>query len=161
MTRRPKVHLAFLCSALLLGCGGDGERGEQAPPAPAAAPAPAPAAISLEDLAGTWTMRTTPEDSDSTLVTFQLTATADTSGWLMQFPGQSSPVPMRILSVAGDSIVTHAGPYDSALRPGTMVTIHGSMRLQNGQLNGTTTATYATASGDSVVRLRTYGTRSQ
>ena len=114
--------------------------------------------ISLADVAGTWTMRTMPQDGDSVLVTFDMVAGADTAGWAFHFP-QREPVPVRVLAVEGDSIVTEAGPYASVLREGIQVTTHSVMRLQDGKLVGHVVARYTPAGADSVVMLRTEGTR--
>lgn len=119
---------------------------------------PAPAPLALADLAGTWDMKTMAEGSDSVLVTFELMATADTAGWMQHFAGRD-PIPMRVLAVNGDSVVTETGPFESVLRPGVQVTTHSVMRLQDGRLVGTTIARYKTSGPDSVVRIRTEGTR--
>jgi hypothetical protein len=119
---------------------------------------PAPAPIALADLAGTWEMKTMAEGSDSVLVTSELMATADTTGWMQHFAGRD-PIPMRVITVDGDSVVTETGPFESVLRRGVQVTTHSVMRLQDGRLVGTTIARYATSGPDSVVRLRTEGTR--
>ena len=119
---------------------------------------PAPAPLALADLAGTWDMKSMAEGSDSVLVTFELMATADTTGWMQHFAGRD-PIPMRVLAVAGDSVITETGPFESVLRPGVQVTTHSVMRLQDGRLVGTTIARYKTSGPDSVVRIRTAGTR--
>lgn len=119
---------------------------------------PAPAPLALADLAGTWDMKSMAEGSDSVLVTFELMATADTTGWMQHFAGRD-PIPMRVLAVAGDSVITETGPFESVLRPGVQVTTHSVMRLQDGRLVGTTIARYKTSGPDSVVRIRTEGTR--
>jgi hypothetical protein len=116
------------------------------------------APISLAGVAGTWTVNVTPATSDSVLLTFNLIATADPSGWKFDFPGRE-PVAVRVLETAGDSIVTEAGPYESMFRKGIMVSTHSVMRLQDGNLVGTTIAHYATTTPDSVLTLRTRGTR--
>jgi hypothetical protein len=140
----------------LVACGG----GADNPPAAdttAAAPA-APAAISLADLAGTWVVTAKAEGTDSVLVTSELMATADTSGWMQHLPGRD-PIQMRVVLVDADSVVTETGPYESVLRPGVQVTTRGVMRLQDGRLVGTTVATYSGGEGENVVRLTTEGTR--
>jgi hypothetical protein len=125
----------------------------------AAAPeAPAgPAPIALADVAGKWSVRVMPESGDSTLLTYELVATADRSGWTLNFP-KRPPVPARV-TAAGDSIVTEAGPYESVLRKGAQVTTSGVMRLVDGKLVGITTAHYATSGADSVRNLRFEGIR--
>ena len=148
---RPIVLLC--CAAVLVGCGG----GDETPAADTTAAAPAPPALMLSDLAGRWTAQAMSETSDSVLVTYEMTATADTSGWMLMLPNRP-PMAMRVM-VAGDSVVTEAGPYESVLRAGVQVSTRSVMRMQGGQLVGTTTARYQTASGDSVVTLRTRATR--
>lgn len=144
------------CAVLLVACGG-----AETPPADSAAiaPAPAPAAtISLADVAGNWTQTVRTETSDSVLVTAAVTATSDTTGWTITLPGR--PVmPVRVLRVDGDSIVTATGPYESVLRKGVQVTTENVLRMQDGKLVGITVARYQGAGADSVVRLRTELTR--
>jgi hypothetical protein len=115
--------------------------------------------ISLADVAGKWTMRTMPENSDSTLVTYELVAKSDASGWTFSFP-KRKPVPVHV-EASGDSLVTQAGPYESVLRKGIQVTTNSVLRLKDGKLVGTTVAHYATSGPDTVRRLRTEGTRSK
>lgn len=155
---RSCVALAF--GVLLLACGGEAGNDAEVPAAtpPAATPPPPPAALSLTEVAGQWNVRVMSENSDSTLVTFVMNVTPDTSGWTMTFPDREA-IPMRVLAVEGDSIVTEAGPFQSALRSGMNVTTHSVMRLQGGSLVGETTARYETTGADSVVVLRTEGTR--
>ena len=147
----------YCCLVLLVGCAKAKEQ-----PAPdttaAAAPAPpAPAPISLADVAGKWSARVMPADKDTTLLSYDFVATGDSSGWTFNFPNRK-PVPMRIVAVAGDSIVGEAGPYESALRKGVQVTTHSVLRLQDGKLVGTVVAHYA-KSADSVRYLRLEATR--
>ena len=51
--------------------------------------------VSLADVAGKWTVRATPESGDTTTTTYVLTATADTSGWTVTYPG-GQPIPVRV-----------------------------------------------------------------
>jgi hypothetical protein len=155
MTGGSRLRLALAPCVLLLACGGETQQDEAAPPAEASAAE----SISLADVAGTWSVRGMPANSDSTIITFEMNTTANTEGWTMVFEGRP-PVPVEVLAVEGDSIVTQAGPYESALRPGVDVTTHSVFRLQNGMMMGTTTATYA-AGPDSVLIVRTEATRSQ
>lgn len=145
------------CAVLLVACA----RTEKAPSAdsPAATPAPAaPAALSLADLGGKWTQQVRAETNDSVLVTAEVVATPDASGWTITLPGRPA-MPVRV-SVDGDSLMTAAGPYESVLRKGVQVSTSSVLRMQNGKLVGTTVARYQGATGaDSVVRLRTEMTR--
>jgi hypothetical protein len=147
------------CAIGLAACA----KKEKAPAADSSAmatpPAPAPApAMTLADLAGKWTVKVMPETGDSTLLTYVLNATADTTGWTMTFPGRAA-IPIRVGPVSGDSVVTEAGPYPSALRKGVQVWTHNVTRLKDGKLMGTTVAHYATSKPDSVVNLRSEGTK--
>jgi hypothetical protein len=146
------------CAIALVGCNKPKE--EPAMESTAAAPETpaAPAPIALADIAGKWSVRTMAESGDSTLVTYEMVASGDSSGWSLNFP-KRKPVPVRIVAVEGDSIVTEAGPFESVLRKGIKVTTHSVNRLQDGKLVGTTTAHYATKDADSVRNLRFEGTR--
>ena len=134
--------------------------GAAATPAPASTPAApaAPTAVALTDVAGKWTMKSTPVDGkDTTVMTYVLTATADTAGWTRTNPG-AKPVPMHVRTDA-DSIITHAGPYPSTRRKGLQVTSESVLRLQGGRLVGTSTAHYKTTGADSVAHFRLEGTK--
>lgn len=156
-------HLAFCsCLAVLVACAKTEKQpaADTAAAAPAAAPAApaAPAGLSLANLAGKWAVQATTEGAKSTTVNFEMVTTADTSGWTINFPNRK-PVPARIVAIAGDSVVTEAGPYESVIRKGVQVTTRTTIRLQDGKLVGTTVAHYATSRPDSVVSLRMEGTR--
>lgn len=126
--------------------------------APAADAAAAPATMSLADVAGKWNVRTMTESGDSTLVTYEMVASADSSGWTLNFP-KRKPIPVRVVAVDGDSIVTEAGPFESVLRKGVQVTTRTVNRLQDGKLVGATVARYVGGGPDSVRNLRFEGTR--
>jgi hypothetical protein len=108
-------RFAFLCcAAVLVGCTKSEDRAadDQAAMDTAAAPeTPATATISLADIAGKWKVRSTDEVG-GTPVEAELIATADTSGWTIIGPDRK-PIPVRVVAVAGDSIVTEAGPFES------------------------------------------------
>lgn len=157
-------RLGLWCGvAVLVGCG----KPKQQPAADttaAAAPAPAPeaaapAAISFADVAGKWTMRTMPEDADTTLITWELVAKSDSSGWISNF-AKRKPIPVHVVA-SGDSLMTQSGPYESVLRKGVQVTTNSVLRLQDGKLVGTTLAHYKTSGADTLRRLRVEGTRKQ
>lgn len=119
----------------------------------------APAAITLADVAGVWDVQVKNEAGDSVLTTNVLTATADTTGWSMQFPGTPAAIPTRVVSVGGDSVVTNTGPYSSVLRKNVQVTVDGVYRLVDGKLVGKATAHYNVKTADSVRVLNTEGTK--
>ena len=160
-----RVAIACSTSLLLASCAKsdqstkDSAAGAAAAPAPAATPAPAPApALQLADVAGKWQMRAVPETgTDTTATTYVLTASADTTGWMITFPS-GVKVPVHV-TVSGDSLIEKTGTFASQRRKGVKVMTEGSLRLQNGKLVGTTIAHYAKAGADSVLRLRTDGTK--
>ena len=158
-------HLTIGCLALTLAACGGGKDGTDTSAmntstvgsAAAMSPTP-PAGIALSELAGRWNGRAVPESgSDTTATTYTIVATADTSGWMMEFPGRA-PLPMRVRT-DGDSIMSEVGPYESVRRKGVQVTTRSTMRRQGAQLVGTTVATYKTSGADSVLRLRLEATR--
>lgn len=141
-------RLALLCSAALFaGCTkSDSPPAADTGMAPAPAEAPAPRAITASDVAGKWAVTST---NDTTVVHYELNATADTTGWTITFPNRR-PIPMRIVAISGDSIVTDTGPFESVVRKGVMVRNHGAFRLQDGKLVGQTVARYAVKGPDTV-----------
>lgn len=147
------------CVAGLAACNKSGAD-RAAESAAAAAPAMAPAgtaALSFADVAGKWNMRSVPESGDTTPTTYVLTAAADSSGWSITFPNGLN-VPLHVMA-SGDSIVMDAGSYASVRRKGLQVTTHGVLRREGDRLVGNTVAHYQTTRPDSVLRLRTEGTR--
>jgi hypothetical protein len=118
-----------------------------------------PAPVNLAAVAGKWNMRSVPLSGDTSATTYVLTATANTSGWTITFPGRK-PIPVKV-SVDADSIMLAAGPYPSVRRKGVQVTTYGVSRVQNGSMVGNTTAHYKVKSADSVLVLSTTGTRAQ
>jgi hypothetical protein len=137
------------CAALLVGC----KKSET--PAPQAAVASAP--VSLASFAGTWRVRGFNPAGDS-IVGYQLAASAEPSDWNSLFANRP-PIAIRIVAVAGDSVITESGPYESVLRKGVQVRTNGVLRLQGDKLVGTTIAHYTTSGPDSVLVIRVEGTR--
>jgi hypothetical protein len=90
----------------------------------------------------------------------ELSATADTSGWTLTRP-DGKTVPVRVVAVGGDSVITEAGPYESALRKGVQVRSRMVLRFEGGKLVGTNEARYGLSGGDSVAQRPTEGTRAQ
>lgn len=160
-------HSSFLgiacCAVVLGGCPRADRKGadttmSDTTAAGGAMGAPAGTTLSLADVAGRWNMRAVPESGDTTPTTFVLTATADSTGWTVTFPNRK-PVPARIVVVAGDSLVSEMGPYESARRKGVQTTTRSVYRMMGDHLTGTTVAHYRTTRPDSVLRLRVDGTR--
>lgn len=147
----------FCCAVIVVGC----ENADVQPPDDTTAVAPATpesrAAISLADIAGTWRLRTMDE-AGGNVVESELTATADTLGWTLTRPNGET-VPVHVVAVGGDSVITEAGPYESALRSGIQVHSRMVLRLQENKLVGTTAARYVMSGGDSVAHRPTEGRR--
>lgn len=141
------------CAVVVMGCS----KSEPAADTAAAGGAMVAAKMSAADVQGRWTMRNTLEGSDSTVVTYQLDATGDPSGWTITLPNRQ-PMPV-VVSFDADSVMMDAGPFESVLRPGVQVTTRTVSRMQDGRLVGRTTARYPSAGADSVAHLRLEGTR--
>lgn len=146
------------CLAVLAGCAKPEQHAAKDSTSGSLAAGATAAPISLASVAGKWTMRTMAATSDSVLLTYEMVATGDPTGWVINFANRA-PVPIRILATAGDSIVTEAGPYESMLRKGVKVSTHSVMHLQGDKIVGATVAHYSTTGADSVLNLRTEGTR--
>lgn len=145
-----------VAAAVSLGCSSsDNKTPDTTKAAAVAAPPPG---IKLADVAGKWNVTGKTETGDTTLVTYELVATADTSGWVINFP-KRPPVPVRVTAVGGDSIVIDAGPYSSVLRAGVQVTTHSVNRLVGGKLVGSSVAHYNVKTADSVRVIKSEGTR--
>ena len=142
-------HSALLwCSILVVGCSKADTKADTAAAVdtgyatPAATAAPTP--ISLAQVAGKWNVRVlSAETGDSTLTSYVLDAKADTAGWTFKFP-TGAPIPIHITSMAGDSIVTESGPFDSRLQKNVKVHSIVTWRLRDGKLSGAIVSHYAT-----------------
>ena len=143
----------LLVLPMLLACTPAEEEAPMADTTAMTAEAPAPL-----NYAGNWTVTSMPEDRDTVLVTYDLVATNDQSGWTTTLPGRETQ-PLRIVSISGDSVVSELGPFESVLRPNVMVTTHTTLRPEGDRLVGTTIARYATTGADSVTILRVQATR--
>jgi hypothetical protein len=157
-------HVAIVCCTTLVAVGcakSDQAAKDSAAAATAATPAPAAAlapTLSLADFAGKWQVRAVPETGkDTTPTNYVLTATADTTGWMIDFPS-GVKVPTHV-TVSGDSLLISTGVFSSQRRKSMKVMTEGSARLQNGKLVGTTVAHYTNAGPDSVLRLHIEGTK--
>jgi hypothetical protein len=144
-----RTGLVFV-GVLLVGCGG--RTGDDAAAAADSAPA-----LTLADVAGRWAVQAWRDTGSVVLATYELVGTADPASWQILFPNRQ-PVPLRV-TVAGDSMVAEAGPYESVLRSGVAVVTRTVNRLEGGRLVGTFMARYATNIVDSVLRGRTEGSR--
>jgi hypothetical protein len=114
------------------------------------------APIAITDVAGKWTLIAVPTSGDTTPTKSVITVAAPNT-WKQTF--ENGQVVTAKVVLAGDSIVTDAGPYPSVRRKGVKVMTHGVLRKQGDKLVGTTTAHYMVKSADSVLTLRVEGTR--
>jgi hypothetical protein len=140
-------HSALLwCSILLVGCSKADTAADTAAVVDTAMSAAAmePTPISLDQVAGKWNVRVlSAETGDSTLTSYVLDAKADTAGWTFTFP-TGGPIAMHVVSMAGDSLVTEAGPFDSRLQKGVKVRSTVTWRLRDGKLSGAIVSHYDT-----------------
>jgi hypothetical protein len=132
------------------------------PPAPPMAPAAQPPAqpatpIDLKSIAGTWHFKVMGATNDSVLTTYTLVVTADTNGWTMTLPNRK-PLPLHVV-LSGDSVMLRSPQYQSVLRKGLKVSTTSVMRRTGDKLTGNSVAHYAISTADSVLELRSVGTR--
>ncbi|MFN2400083.1 MAG: hypothetical protein ABR543_15795 [Gemmatimonadaceae bacterium] len=118
------------------------------------------APITLASVAGTWNFNVMGQSSDSVVATNVATFTEDPAGWSFRFPGGPA-IPIRNVTVAGDSITYESGPFASAVRKGMQVSNRVAMTLRDGNLVGNVIARYQTTRPDSVMQFRLTGTRAQ
>jgi hypothetical protein len=148
-------RIALAAGLVLLAACAKKEEPAPPPPPPAAPPAPAP--INMSAVAGMWTFNVMGATSDSVLTTYTLTATADTAGWVMTLPNRK-PMTLKV-TVSGDSIMTESPEYESVLRKGTKVHTNSVFHMSGDAMTGTTAAHYTIKGADSVVMLRSTGTK--
>jgi outer membrane lipoprotein-sorting protein len=158
-----RLTLYCCCTAIaLVGCAkSDDTTTDTAAGTASATAAPTPAMLNLADVAGKWNVRAVPESgTDTAATTYVLTANPDTTGWTIAFTGKPQPVKIHVMA-AGDSITYKSDQYASVRRKGMQVWTEGVSRMQDGKLVGTAIAHYKTTGPDSVLRLRTEGTKAQ
>jgi hypothetical protein len=157
----PITRAVLLSSTILLvaACAKKEEPAKDTTAAMAPAPAPAPApTLALADVAGKWQFSSVPmAGKDTSPTKYVLTATADTTGWTLTFPDKQV-VPVKV-TVSGDSVQLASAEFKSQRRKGVKVTTETTLRLADGKLSGVTTAHYAKAGADSVLQLKSEGTR--
>ena len=149
-------RLVLVLSALVLAACAKKEAPAPPPPPPPVAP-PAPAPINLASVAGNWDFKVMLATGDSVVTTFTLVATGDTTGWTMTLP-KRKPLALQV-TTSGDSVMTVSPQYESVLRKGVKVSTNSTFHMVGDKLVGTTVAHYAVKTADSVVALRSEGTR--
>ena len=156
--------LALLCCvAVLAGCTRAEDRSAGAETGSdtlaAAGAVPEAGTVSLSDFAGTWKLRSTDAAGNKPIET-ELHAKADTSGWTLVGPDKKS-YPVRVVAVAGDSVVAESGPRPSFRIKGAQVTTHSVYRLQGDKLVGNTEPHLKIGGRDSLAQLQIEGTRAR
>lgn len=158
--RRPSFFGIACCAAMLGGCSGSGTKTADTAKGEVIPSATSGTTLSLAAVAGRWNVRAVPETGDTTTKTFVLNATADSTGWTIIYAPNREPLPVRVIAVAGDSLVIETGPYQSGRRPGMQAMSHDVYRMIGDRLVGYGVGRYVTRTGpDSVLRLRLEGTR--
>jgi len=114
--------------------------------------------IAVADIRGEWRVQAMTDRSDSVITMYKLWVGDDTT-LKIKFDNRPDTIFPHIIAVAGDSIVTQTGPYRSIARDNAMVTTISVLRLQNGKLVGRSVAHYAVTTPDSVMAIRSEGTR--
>lgn len=126
------MRRTILCTAAVLACI-----------TAAAAAQQASHGIKLTNAAGVWDSKTLGP-KDSVVATTVLTNTADGKGWTMAF-ATGDPIALRVVSSAGDSVITEAGPFASRVRQGQTVTLlHTVSHYKGNEMWGTSRAQYST-----------------
>jgi hypothetical protein len=91
--------------------------------------------VTWADVGGDWVGNAVSPTGDSvvTPLTFTFNA-ADKMAW-MKFPNRE-PVPARVITMGGDSVVVQAGPYPSVARAGHTVTVTSVLHVRSHMLWG-------------------------
>jgi hypothetical protein len=158
--RLPAPLAAFACTTfvLALACSRPESAADTVATDTATAMTAAPASP-MAAMQGRWNMRSIPMQGDTTPTVYTLDASGDTASWTINFAGRTEPVKLHVISMDGDSIVTRTDEYESARRRGVRTVTTSVMRVQGDRISGTVTARYRTTGPDSVLVLRSEGTR--
>lgn len=160
MSRRTPL---LLCAVATLACSTsdrhtlDTTAATSATPVNPAASATAAANVSLAQMIGTWHGKSMPEGKDTVLGTWTLEAPADSSKWVVTM-SNGQKIPLHIVAIAGDSVVSQLGPYKNTADKGQMETIRSVTRMQGDKMVGVA-ETRLVSKPDSVVRVRLEGTK--
>lgn len=152
MTR--SARSLVLLALALGGCGG-GEPAEE--PAAGSPEAPAAPAATAADFAGSWDVVVVSEAGDPR----RPSSSPSCPGWPSAGgrAGCRPPMPVRVLALAGDSVVTEFGPYESVVRPGVTVLTTVTHRRDADGLRGALVARYSVTGPDSILRAYTEARR--
>ncbi|HEY5061678.1 MAG TPA: hypothetical protein VII52_09095 [Gemmatimonadaceae bacterium] len=106
---------------------------------------------------GTWHGKSMPEHKDTVLATWTLDAPADSSKWTITM-SNGQTIPLHIVAIAGDSVVSQLGPYKNAANNGQVETTRSVTRIQADKIVGIA-ETRLGSNPDSVVRIRLQGAK--
>ena len=150
-----RIAALLVCAVVAVGCSSK----EDAPAVDTMAVAPpAVPASSVASMSGMWNVNVMPVGRDTVLTSYVLNAT-DTTNWTFTFTGRSDAIPMRVTGTSGDTLLTEAGPFESGVRSGQQVSVKSKNWIQDGKLMSLVDANYAGTPADSIVKLRSEGTR--
>ena len=160
MSRIPRKLVLSLCLFTLAACAPDAADDEMEMEEAAEAEMPAEAAMEeaspMAQWAGTWEGVAILESGDTVPTT--MVATDSRDGWTITLPDRD-PMPLRVVSAEGDSLVLEMGPYESILREGVQVSVRQVIRMQGDAFTGTLVATYEGGEGASEVAGDVEGSR--
>ena len=134
------------CALVVLALAGPGARAQQQ-----GAPT-AMMTVRWSDLAGDWVGNALRPANVSGVTTLTLSFGTDNKAWL-KFPNRE-PVALRVLTMAGDSVVADAGPYASVTRAGHQVTVHIVAHVRNHMIWGTASGHFDDGGDAMVSRLK-------
>jgi hypothetical protein len=145
----------LLVLPLVFGCA----KKDEAPVADTSTAVAAEPVAAAPSIVGKWAVNVMPEGKDTTVASYVLDAKEDQSAWTLTFPGMD-PLPVRVISVTADSVVTEVGPFPSQVRKGETVNmVHSNFVLNGDNITGKSIVHYARKTADSVSTLRQTGTR--
>ena len=163
ISNRSTHLLGTVLVAVTFAACGRGDAPADSATATSAAAADTAAAVAVSPVAalrGRWNVRAVPESGTDTVPTnYVLDAGEDSTNWTITFANRPGAVRLRVIASGGDSVVTQSDEYESARRKGVRVTTTAVMRAQGDRVTGHTIARYKTTGPDSVLRLRSEGTR--
>ncbi|HKW48892.1 MAG TPA: hypothetical protein VJN70_15685 [Gemmatimonadaceae bacterium] len=99
------------------------------------------AGLTWSDLVGDWEGQSLRGKSDSVITPMTISFSADKKASIT-YPNRE-PVPMRVVTIGGDSVVVEAGPYPSVTRAGhTVVSLHEVAHIANHKMTGSFNAKF-------------------
>jgi hypothetical protein len=153
MSPIPRKLVLILCTLTLAACAPDAADDEMEMEEAAETEQPAETPM-MEDMspmaqwAGTWEGTAILESGDTVPIT--IVATDSREGWMATLPDRE-PMPLRVVSADGSSVVLEMGPYESVLRDGVQVSVSQTLQIQGDSFTGTLNAMYEGGEGPATV----------